>query len=177
MGPEDLCKPEPRLTADEHCTFHENEFYDLLLWNGDSAEISALISEKTRSIPELLKSGRTLHTLLIDGSLAGWGVSYFPKEPAVLSESGGAILEFQPGSVSLYDFYTLPNFRGRKLYQALLVHILRLRFDQGAKHAYIGVAAKNVTSRNAIERVGFRLIMINSFYRFLKWKKLVTKRL
>ena len=69
----------------------------------------------------------------------------------------------------MYDFYTLPEFRC-KSYQALLVHILRLRFGQGAKLAYIGVAANNVASRKAIERVGFRLIMINSFYRFRSGK-------
>jgi GNAT superfamily N-acetyltransferase len=109
--------------------------------------------------------------------LAGWGISYLPNEPAELSESGGAIVEFQPRSVSLYDFYTLPEFRGRRIYKALLAHILRLRFGQGSKYAYIGVDAKNVPSRKAIESVGFRLATVNTFYRFLKWKKLNTKRL
>lgn len=177
MGPEDLREVKRTANPDEHCTFHENKFYDLLLWNGESLEISARISEKARTIPELSKREHTLHTLLINGSLAAWGISYSPNESSVLSESGGAILEFQPGSVSLYDFYTLPEFRGRKLYQSLLAHILRQRFDQGAQHAYIGVAANNVASRKAIERVGFRLMMVNNFYRFLKWKNLKTKRL
>jgi CelD/BcsL family acetyltransferase involved in cellulose biosynthesis/GNAT superfamily N-acetyltransferase len=175
MGPEDPQESTPKLNPNEHCDFHENEFADLLCWKGDSLEVSELISEKARLIPELQKKGQTFHTVLINGRLAAWGISYFPTEPAVLSESGGAICEFLPESVSLYDFCTLPEFRGRKLYQALLVHILRLRFGQGARHAYIGVAAKNIASRRAIERVGFRLIMVNRFYRFLKWKKLDTK--
>jgi CelD/BcsL family acetyltransferase involved in cellulose biosynthesis/GNAT superfamily N-acetyltransferase len=174
---ENLRETEPVLNPGEICSFHENEFRDLLRWRGDSLEISGLIYEKARSIPEFVKKERTLHTVLINGSLAGWGISYLPNEPAELSESGGAIVEFQPRSVSLYDFYTLPEFRGRRIYKALLAHILRLRFGQGSKYAYIGVDAKNVPSRKAIESVGFRLATVNTFYRFLKWKKLNTKRL
>jgi len=176
MRQEDMRETKPILNPDEHCMFHENEFYDLLHWNGRSLESSAQISETARAVPELLKKERTLHTLLVNGCLAAWGISYFPKEPAVLSESGGAIFEFQPGSVSLYGFYTLPEFRCRKLYQALLLHILRLRFDQGAKYAYVGVAANNVASRKAIERVGFRLTMVASFSRFWKWQTSESRR-
>ena len=155
MCPEDLREAKPMLKPDEQCAFHENEFYDLLFWRGASLEISTLISEKARSIPQLLKSGRTLHTLLINESLVAWGISCFPQEPAVLNESGGAIFKFEPESVSLYDFYTLPEIRGRKSYKALLVHILRLRFGQGAKLAYIGVAANNVASAKRLNASDF----------------------
>ena len=79
MCPEDLREAKPMLNPDEQCAFHENEFYDLLLWRGASLEISTQISEKARSIPQLLKSGRTLHTLLINESLVAWGISYFPQ--------------------------------------------------------------------------------------------------
>lgn len=177
VTPGDVCESEPKLLAGENCLFHENEFYDLLLWKGDSPEVSARLTEITRLVPELSKSGRTLHTVVINERLATWGISYWPKEPAEISEAGGAALEFLPDSVSLYDFYTLPEFRRRKLYQALLVHILRLRFSQGAKYAYLGLAANNVASRKAVERVGFRLLSIHRYSRFLKWKKLETRNL
>jgi RimJ/RimL family protein N-acetyltransferase len=67
----------------------------------------------------------------------------------------------------LYDFHVLPEFRGRRLYQALLADILHKRFAAGATRAYITVLASNAPSRIAIERVGFRLVRTNRYRRVL----------
>src|SRR5205085_9866911 len=88
-------------------------------------------------------NGRAFHTLVVGGRLAGWGYSYVPSAPAQLTETPGASLEFEPGAVSLYDFHVLPEFRGRRLYQALLTHILHTRFAEGATRAYIAVLESN----------------------------------
>ncbi|MEO8099700.1 MAG: GNAT family N-acetyltransferase [Acidobacteriota bacterium] len=169
--PESRRPVAPTLQAGETCSFHQNDIYDLLKWTGPKGEISRGISEKARQLAALLKSGRTLHTVLVNDRLAGWGLSYWPNEPAVLSETGGMKLEFKPNSVSLYDFFVLPEYRGRKLYQALLSHILDLRFQEGAERAYIGVLKSNVSSLRGIERVGFRSAMENRYLRILRWKR------
>lgn len=169
----------PALQTGETCSFHENEFYDLLKWSGTSRETDRAITLKARQITDLLKSGRTLHTVLVNDRLAGWGLSYWPKpnEPAHLSETGGTVLEFPPHSVTLYDFYTLPEYRGRKLYQALLSHILDLRFKEGAERAYIGVLKSNRSSLAGIEKVGFARWMVNRYHRLFKWKRTRTRYL
>jgi len=118
-----------------------------------------------------MRKGRSLHTVLVDGRLAGWGWSYWPQGPELIDVTQTE-LEFAPNSVSLYDFYTIPEFRGRRLYQALLTHILRTRFAEGAERAYIMVQDTNVASLKAIERVGFRLVMVDEINRVFGWKKL-----
>ena len=86
-------------------------------------------------------------------------------------EFPGTLLEFEPNSVSLYDFFTLPEYRGRKLYPALLSHILQLRFQEGAERAYIGVLKSNAASLAGIERAGFAHWKVNRYSRFLKWNR------
>ncbi len=117
-----------------------------------------------------MRKGRKLHTILVDGRLAGWGWSYRPQGPELIDVTQTK-LEFAPNSVSLYDFYTIPEFRGRRLYQALLTEIMRTRFAEGAERAYIMVQDTNVASRKAIERVGFRLAMVDDIVRLLRWRK------
>jgi CelD/BcsL family acetyltransferase involved in cellulose biosynthesis/GNAT superfamily N-acetyltransferase len=168
IAPADVRDVAPRLAADERLEFHENTVSDLLLWNGRSLTAASDISMCARSYSRSVAAGRTLHTVVVNGQLAGWGYSYYPDRPAQLTETPGATLTFEAGAVSLYDFHVLPEFRGRKIYQALLVHILRQRFSEGAPVAYITVLADNTASRTAIERVGFRLIAANEYRRVLR---------
>lgn len=165
----------PRLGAHDVIAVHHNRPEDLLLWSGGPLSTASAISECASDYPNSLARGRDLHTLVLNGQLAGWGYSYLPSEPARLSETPGAILDFLPESVSLYDFHVIPAFRGRRLYQYLLSEILKMRFAEGARHAYIGVLASNGPSRSAIERVGFRLAAINHYRRFFRREKVWTE--
>jgi CelD/BcsL family acetyltransferase involved in cellulose biosynthesis/GNAT superfamily N-acetyltransferase len=174
--PEDLCPVEPRLEPGEICTYHDNELRDFLRRDRWDDEAAREIAVNVNRFSEVLRSGRTYHTVLINGRLAGWGISYWPNEPARLTEVGGPPLEFAAESVSLYNFYTVPEFRGRKLYQALLTYIVKKRFSEGAKQAYITVLEKNAASHVAIERVGFRAVTINTVKRIFKWKKLKSQQ-
>ena len=93
--------------------------------------------------------------MLVGGLLAGWGFS----TPARSGKGWLMALFDSPSSaVLLISFYTIPEFRGRKLYQALLAHILMQRFSEGAARAYIFVKQRNQPSLRAILRVGFRLV-------------------
>jgi RimJ/RimL family protein N-acetyltransferase len=173
--PQDAREIQPELKPGEVCTYHDNELYDLLKQNhhndGTAREIAAL----AREYSDLQRSGRTLHTLLVNDRLAAWGISYKPQEPAKLTEVGGAILEFAPDSASMYGFYTLPEFRNRRIYGALLTYVLKKHFAGGIAQAYISVLENNAPSRKAIERAGFRAVGTNEFRRFLRWKKLVSR--
>ncbi|HEX8163313.1 MAG TPA: GNAT family N-acetyltransferase [Pyrinomonadaceae bacterium] len=165
-APSDLLPAEPVLGEGEVCSFNEDELRDLLRWQGASQETGREISARVRRAPDELRKGRTLHTVLVNGRLAGWGWSYWPQGPERIDVTQTE-LEFAPRSVSLYDFYTIPEYRGRRLYQALLTHILRTRFAEGAERAYIMVRDTNVASRKAIERVGFRPALVDEVVRVL----------
>ena len=164
--PEDLQPVEPRLAPSERCTYNANELRDLLRWEGPPSDTAREIRVRVRNAPEELRKGRTLHTVLVNGKLACWGWSYWPQGPEMIDVIE-AELDFAPMSVSLYDFYTIPAFRKRRIYQALLTHILRSRFDEGAERAYIMVRDTNVASRKAIEHVGFRLVEVDEITRVL----------
>jgi GNAT superfamily N-acetyltransferase len=147
----------PKLSAGESWEVHDNCPEDLLAWRGDSVGTAAIIGQVARNYGRARAAQRTLHTVMVDGRLAGWGFSYLPEAQAELTETPGVTLQFEPGAASLYDFHTIPEFRGRKLYQALLGEIVRRRFAEGVPVAYITVLEKNAASRVAIERAGFTL--------------------
>jgi CelD/BcsL family acetyltransferase involved in cellulose biosynthesis/ribosomal protein S18 acetylase RimI-like enzyme len=174
MTPERLRPVAPVLAGDERCEFHENAVEDLLLWSGSSPNTASLLTHCARTYSRARATGRTFHTIVVNGRLAGWGYSYMPSEPAQLTETPGATLDFEPGSVSLYDFHVLPEFRGRKLYQALLTEILHRRFAAGAARAYITVLESNVPSKAAIERVGFERVRRNVYRRILTRESLTS---
>lgn len=174
MTPEQVTPAVPRLRPGETFEIHDNTVEDLLLWSGDSLNTASMLTQCARTYSRARASGRAFHTVVVGGRLAGWGYSYVPSGPAQLTETPGASLEFEPGAVSLYDFHVLPEFRGRRLYQALLTDILQKRFAEGATRAYIAVLASNVPSRVAIERVGFRLVRRNIYKKVGKQETLTS---
>ena len=161
---EQLQPAQPKLAQGETYQVHDNQIEDLLLWHGRSPSTQRLLTHCARSYSRVRNTGRTFHTIVVNGKLAGWGYSYLPAEPAHLTETPGATLECEAGSASLYGFHVLPEFRGRRLYQVLLRDILQKRFAAGSTRAYISVLRANAPSRVAIERVGFQLLRRN-FYR------------
>lgn len=177
MTPDNLRAAQPSLAPGETYECHDNRIEDLLLWNGGSVVTGSAIEACSNSYASIRKAERTFHTIVVNGRLAGWGYSYWPNQPATLTETPGAVLEYEPHSVSLYDFHTTPEFRGRKLYQALLTHILRARFAEGAARAYITVLEENTASKKAIERVGFQCIARNRYTRLLTRRSLRSSKL
>jgi SAM-dependent methyltransferase/CelD/BcsL family acetyltransferase involved in cellulose biosynthesis len=172
MAADRLRPSSPRLSGHDRVEYHENRIEDLVLWDGPSVATASDISTCAQSYARARASGRTLHTVVVNDRLAGWGYSYYPDRPAQLTETPGAVLEFPAGSVSLYDFHVLPEFRGRRIYQGLLTHILQKRFAEGASTAWITVVASNTPSRIAIERVGFQLMAANHYRRLLRRERL-----
>jgi RimJ/RimL family protein N-acetyltransferase len=167
---------QPALHPDETCIFHENEAGDLLKWTGKDYDTSERIAQLSESLAmKAPDDGGKLHTVLVRGRLAGWGWSF---APFVLPETWGLRL-FDPPlkAVALIAFYTIPEFRGRKLYQALLAHILMQHFSDGEASAYIDVNERNQISLQAIRRVGFRPVARYRSWRFLKWRRTVITRI
>lgn len=83
----------------------------------------------------------------------GW-VS-FQAEPM---GSTGICFQPAPGDAWLFDFATLPEFRGRGYYPTLLRHILADLAQQNVRLAWIGTAPGNDTSAHSIARAGFQLV-------------------
>jgi hypothetical protein len=100
-----------------------------------------------------LEDGHQVFLLRVAGQPAAYGWS--ATGPAHI---GGLALHLRvpPGERYLWDFVTLPRFRGRGLYPLLLQEILR-RQQAEASWFWIGHDPDNEASRRGILKAGFRL--------------------
>ena len=82
------------------------------------------------------------------------------------------------GRVFLYNFHTLPPFRGFGLYPGLLRRMRSELSIDGAKEFIIDVSARNTASRRGIEKAGFTLVARASSVTLLRrWQVNVAKTL
>ena len=104
-------------------------------------------------IERRLNEGNQVFLLRVGGEPAAYGWS--ASGPAHM---GGISLAFEvpPGERYLWDFKTLPAFRGMGLYPLLLQTIMR-RQSAEAEWFWIGHAQRNEASRQGILKAGFRL--------------------
>jgi CelD/BcsL family acetyltransferase involved in cellulose biosynthesis/RimJ/RimL family protein N-acetyltransferase len=149
-----------RFTCDERVA--TNAIADLLLIEARSSwDRDAFLAEAL----ERLKRGESVYTICVDGRLAHYGWMVRNQTEPFFSEVQQSIT-LPPGSVSLYDFYTHPAFRGRGLYRATMSHMLQAAFvDEATQYAYVSVLADNPASRHVIEGLGFR------YQRSLHWQR------
>jgi ribosomal protein S18 acetylase RimI-like enzyme len=101
---------------------------------------------------ERFDGSRRCYVARVDGALAAYGWASFREED--ISEIG---LRFRlaPGDAYLWDFATLPAYRGQRLYPALLSHILRDLRAEGLRRAWIGANTESVESQKGIILAGF----------------------
>jgi CelD/BcsL family acetyltransferase involved in cellulose biosynthesis/GNAT superfamily N-acetyltransferase len=102
-----------------------------------------------------IEDGGKAFTVGTGGRLAHSGWMGLNQLTSHMSEVGQSIT-FPPKSVTLYDFYSHPDFRGAGLYRATIGHMLKEAFsDAATEYAYISVLAHNRPSRHVIETMGF----------------------
>jgi GNAT superfamily N-acetyltransferase len=95
-------------------------------------------------------AGHRLYIATIDGEVAGWG--WVATQVATIGELG-VRMRLAPDERYLWGFETLPEWRGRGIYTALLGAILR--DDQTASRFWIGHNAGNTPSARGILAAGF----------------------
>lgn len=110
-------------------------------------------------------------TKLAEGCLGYIGQVHLPETDSLLPVAYGWVnlkgetlgptgFAFHPPTtdVYLFDFATMPDYRGRSYYPALLIYILGELKAQGYKRAWIGTAPGNAVSARSIARTGFQLV-------------------
>lgn len=109
--------------------------------------------ELTKHLPHDLgqycRQGAVFWIGYLDGQAACAGVSRTQCLP------NPYFVPIRPGWVLLSHFVTVPAYRGKGLYPALLAHIVRTMAAAGAPGFLIDCADWNVASRRGIERAGF----------------------
>ncbi len=159
--PDEVHLNELTLAPGEIYSFRTNEIYDLLKCADASRETVRELAAAVKSTSALYQSGRALHTILLNDRLAGWGWSHLPEEPVLLTTLP-RVSESLSHAVMISGTFVLPEYRQRQLERPLLSHILRERFDSGARTAYALCGEANIVLREALERTGFRRAPVNS---------------
>lgn len=150
-------------------TLYSESLWDLYIYKGfgDSDSSAPLVQCKTLKYQDLLDA----HYFKVvafpeeirsrfDKQNICYGF-YSNENLAVVGWSSDGYLELDhgvvfpcPSEVALFDFMTLPEFRGRGLYTNALSYLVR-KDKSGARSVYIAVDPNNIPSVKGIQRAGF----------------------
>ncbi len=101
-----------------------------------------------------LEAGHHVYTRVQNGRLVHWGWLAENQEKGFMDEVHQELV-YPPGSTVLYDFYTLPDQRGRGLYASTLRQMMGDAAALDTQALFIFVLADNAPSRRVIEKAGF----------------------
>ena len=121
-------------------------------------ELAPVLASPTGSltlteITKRLKNGRQCYTAWVEGQVAAYGWASFENED--IGELNLRIKLLQ-GEAYIWDCATLPAFREKLLYSALLSYILGELRAQNLCRAWIGADLDNIASQKGMARAGFQ---------------------
>jgi ribosomal protein S18 acetylase RimI-like enzyme len=91
-----------------------------------------------------------------NGDVQSWGwVTAPPDGPQDAPWEFGIRMRVMPGSGFLWDYVTMPDYRGRGLYNTLLRHAAEQCFVRGAKRAWGYADTGNTASRRGLIGAGY----------------------
>ena len=118
--------------------------------SSDEALVATVTGMEIEAVRERMNLGHRPWLARIGNEPAGWG--WVATREAGIAELGIAIT-LPPGERYLWDFVTVPVWRGRGVYSALLRTILT---REGAERYWIGHDEGNMPSARGVAKVGFR---------------------
>ncbi len=148
-----VCERQPRLPPPEQVEIrfgsagHEDAAARLAASRGqDPAEYRA----------RLTAGHQVIYAIGADGDFRSWGWITAPTDgPRDSPWEFGIRLRVMPGTGFLWDYFTMPAYRGRGLYKALLRHSAEQCFVRGAMQVWIYADVTNSASRHAIAHADF----------------------
>ena len=116
------------------------------------ALVSTIPPENALQIHKRFESDRRCYAAWVGDTLASYGWVSFNEES--IGELNLRI-KLLPGEAYIWDCATLPAWRQRHLYSALLTYILGELRSDGNCRVWIGADLENTVSQRGIERAGF----------------------
>lgn len=144
-GPQPASPPAP--PAPTGVTFAE-------VLSEDAAALAIAIgAADPQVVRERLATGRRCFVAYVTGAVAAYGwVSLGSERIGELERT----MRMHPGEAYIWDCATLPAFRGRGLYTALLRHIVATLRGEGLRRLWIGASLDNTPSIRGFRAAGFR---------------------
>lgn len=113
-----------------------------------------------------------IYAMGTDGDIQSWGWITAPNAgPQDSPWEFGIRMRVMPGSGFLWDYFTMPAYRGRGLYKALLRHSAEQCFLRGARRAWGYADITNAASRQGLmgaEYAGQTQIKVSRFGPFCR---------
>ncbi|MGH2524938.1 MAG: GNAT family N-acetyltransferase [Anaerolineales bacterium] len=119
---------------------------------------------------ERFEAGRRCYAAQVEGVLVAYG--WVSLDDETIGEMRLRI-RLEPGEAYIWDCATAPAYRGRRLYTALLAHIVGELRAEGLCRAWIGADQENIASQKGIASAGFQpvadLIVTRALAMRLAW--------
>lgn len=117
-----------------------------------------------QAVVQRFLSGRRCFVARVAGTIAAYGwVSQGAESIGELERT----MRMQPGEAYIWDCVTLPAFRRRGLYVALLRHIVGVLRAEGLRRLWIGASLDNTPSIRGFRSAGFRPVLRLIYLRVL----------
>jgi GNAT superfamily N-acetyltransferase len=129
--------------------------------SNDIRELALLMGLNESEVADRLEGGHRAHVAYVDGAPAAYGWV------ATLAASIGELkvrFDLTSGDRYLWDFATLPEWRGRGIYPRLLQSIIRQE-DTTVQRYWVINAPENYASESGIRKAGFTPVSDLSFLR------------
>jgi GNAT superfamily N-acetyltransferase len=101
-------------------------------------------------------TGRHCYVARVEGKIASYGWMTFDEER--IGELD-LIIRLDKGEAYIWDCATLPAYRGRRLYPALLAHMLGALQSAGFQRVWIGTDADNLPSQSGVALIGCQPVL------------------
>jgi GNAT superfamily N-acetyltransferase len=117
---------------------------------------TAMRAEDPTPILRRFEQGKRCYAGFHDDEIVTYGWVTFDEE--AIGELG-LTARMRKGECYIWDCGTPPAYRGKRLYPALLAHILTELAAEGIKRAWLGTDADNIPSQKGVALVGFQPII------------------
>jgi ribosomal protein S18 acetylase RimI-like enzyme len=128
-------------------------------WSGPGEALSlsqAMGREDPGEVLQRFTAGKRCCVSRVGGTIATYGWATFDEEH--IGELGLSI-RMQPGEAYIWDCFTLPAYRGLRLYPALLAHMLHELAAEGLWRIWIGTDLDNIPSQKGVALVGCQPVL------------------
>lgn len=137
------------------------------------ALVAAMRPTSEAEIDARLASGRRAY--VVEGPPGVLAYGWVTRGDEDIAEIEGRI-RIGPTEAYVWDCATLPAFRGRGLYPALLAAIARELADEGVARVWIAARADNAASLRGLEKAGYRRVADIRYVRLWRWRRLAVRR-
>ncbi len=123
-------------------------------------------------VDERLAGGRRAY--VVEGPPGVLAYGWVTRGDEQIAEIEGRI-RIAPGEAYIWDCATLPPFRGRGLYPALLRAIARDLAAEGFERVWVAARADNAPSLRGFEKAGYVHVADIRYLRIWRWRRLTVR--